>query len=334
VDVGNSEKSVSKIFIHASYNQPKFANDIAILELDEENGDEINDAVCLPESPSGAISSIALMKREGESVKFGKAQSISNDKCSSFFNQQFTQLTAGQYCAKLQSNDTTYTPFIGAIVFESDRNRQYFFKGFTSTSVSASRALDESKPYIFTDLSHHISWIRAAIGNEFDKNKTKHSRNTTQSAPSCQMSNGSGGSCVEFEQCSLYRDAPQPLSQQRLAALDRARCFTKPNNNVNEDGVCCPKKYVELNNTAENDFDIRFERGRRGVELLDLEKCGKVNSRTRIVGGSKAELQEFPWIGLVSFVEVIFTFNFSFESSSDQVQSRQNLQVHLRVFAD
>ena len=298
VEIGNFEYTVSKIFIHASYNHPKFANDIAIIELDRENGDEINDAVCLPESSSNAISSIALLKREGGSIKPAKAQSISADKCSSFFNQQFTQLTAGQYCANLQSNETTYTPFIGAVVLESDINRQYFFKGFTSIRT---RDADEKKPYIFTDLAHHLSWIQAAIGNALEKNKIKPSLNVpTQNTTSCQMSNGSGF-CVEFQQCSLYRDSPNPMTQQRIEFIDRVKCFKKANN-VNEDGVCCPEKYIELNAEQQQyDFDVRTQVKRVGAELLDLEKCGKVNSKRRIVGGMTAELQEFPWIGLVKY---------------------------------
>lgn len=296
VEIGNSEFTVSKIFIHASYNQPKFANDIAIIELDKENVDEINDAVCLPESVNNAaVSSIAIVKRAGGSLKFGKAQSVSTDKCSSFFNQQFTELTAGQFCANVQSNETTFTPFIGAIVVESDRKRQYTLKGFTSTSVRTGQAFDESKPYIFTDLSHHLNWIQAAVGSEFVKNKIKTSLivEPMENLQSCQMSKGIGF-CIKIQQCSLYRDAPQPLSQERQEFSDQVKCFTKlPNidNNVNEDGVCCPQKYIELNYTEEYDLDVRIQ-GKRGADLLDLKKCGQVDSTKRIVGGSKAELKE------------------------------------------
>lgn len=319
MEVGNVEKSVSKIYIHASYNQPKFANDIAIIELDVENEGEINDAVCLPELDSGVISSsIALMKHQGSPVKFGKAEGLSNDKCSSFFNQQITQLTVGQYCAKLKANGTTSTQLIGAIVFESDRNQQYFFKGFTSTSVKTEQASDENKPYIFTDLSQHINWIRSAIGGEFVKNKTEQSRNAgaTHKEPSCQMSNGSEGSCVEFQQCSLFRDAPQPFTEQRLDVLNRIRCFTQAPNVVKEDGVCCPLKYIELDYAKDGNFDIRFleKKTKRGVELLDMIKCGKITSTRRIVGGSQAELQEFPWIGLVKY-EVGRIFKYTCGSS-------------------
>lgn len=294
MEVGNFEFTVSKIFIHASYNQPKFANDIAIIELDKENVDEINDAVCLPEAASNPMSSIAIVKRAGDSLKFGKAQSISADKCSSFFNQQFTELTAGQFCTNVQSNETTFTPFIGAIVMESDRKRQYFLKGFTSTSVRTGQAFDESKPYIFTDLVYHLNWIQSAIGGELAKDKIKppHVVKPTQNLQPCQMSNGNGF-CVELRQCSLYREAPQPLSQQRAAFLDQIKCFTtlpKNDNSVNEDGVCCPQKYIELNYTEEYDLDLRIHK-KRGSELLDLKKCGQVNSTKRIVGGSKADLK-------------------------------------------
>lgn len=308
IEIQGQEFSARKIFIHASYNKPKFANDIAIIELEKSStGDGINDAVCLPEFPSSENdqkSTVAVVKRAESPFKFGKALFKSNSECSSYFNQQRTVLTPGQFCANVQSNDTAaYSLFIGAIAIESDAKRQYAFKGFASTGIRAGQAFDESKPYIFTDIAHHLNWIRSAIGDDL---KTKEvNPPTNDSLPdlsSCQLSSGDGF-CVKLNQCSLYRDAPKPLSRKREAFLDQIKCFTSVEANVNsvsEDGICCPNKYIELNYTEQFDIDQRFQ-GKRGIELLDVKKCGKVDASRRIVGGSKAELKEFPWIGLIKY---------------------------------
>lgn len=327
MDIQGNEFSVSKIFIHASYNQPKFANDIAIIELDTADDDnKINDAVCFPEfelQSNKPKSTIAVVKRTGGSLKFGKAVAISANECSSFFNQQFTELKAGQFCANVQSNDTEFSPFIGAIVIESDRNRQYTFKGFTSTAIRSEQAFDESKPYILTNLAHYLNWIRAAIGNELKRKpepqlpaRVEDSQNLT----ACQMSSGDGY-CVKLNQCTLFRDAPQPLSTQRQAFLDQIKCFTDnkmKQSNLSGDGVCCPIKYIQSNITEAFNVDQRRQ-GKKGVELLDLKKCGQVDASRRIVGGSKAGLKEFSWIGLIKYR---FNRIFKFTCGSSLISSR------------
>lgn len=283
MEVGSFEFTVTKIFIHASYNQPKFANDIAIVELDKEGNDEINDAVCLPESTIDAVSSIAIVKRAGIPLNFGRAQSVLHNECS-------LETTTGQFCSKVQSNETHLKPFIGAVVMESDQNRQYTFKGFTSSL----KKRDDSKPFIFTDISYHLNWIHVALGNLFQNNTNVVE--SIQNLPTCQMSNGNGY-CVELHQCSFYRNAPKPYSQRHIAYLEQVKCVGKPTsqNNIEEDNLCCPQEYIELNYKDEND------QKKRGVELLDFEKCGQVGSSRRIVGGSKAGLKEFPWIGLIKY---------------------------------
>lgn len=313
VEIRGQEFSASKIFIHASYNQPKFSNDIAIIELDKETDEEINDAVCLPESRSGEHdmqSTIAIVKRANSSLKIVEALFSSNSECSSYFSQQLTaDLTPGQFCAKVQSNETAYSPFIGAAAIESDKKRQHTLKGFTSTAVRSGQAFDESRPYIFTDIAHHLNWIHAAIGDNFNKEKKKIEQNPVQenepmrNLRSCQKSNGDGF-CVKLSQCSLYRDAPKPLSKIRENYLNEIKCFTSVEvrgNSVSEDGICCDEQYVELEQSESVvDLDQRFH-GKRGVELVNPAKCGQVDPTRRIVGGSKADPKEFPWIGLIKY---------------------------------
>lgn len=296
------EFTVSKIYIHASYNQPKFANDIAIIELDKATDDEINDAACMPEpvAQHDSKSTTAVVKRANSALKYAKSEIISADECSSFFNQQSTSLTPGQFCANVHTNDSQFSAFIGAIMFESDQSRQYTLRGFTSTAVRSGQAFDESKPYVFTDLAHHLNWIRTAIGDEL-RRKPESSNIAVDPALSslraCQLKKGDGY-CVKYHQCSSLRDAPG-----QSAALDEKKCFTEVDasqNIVNEDGVCCPAQYIELNYNEEFDLDQRFQ-GKRGVELLNTKKCGQVDPSRRIVGGSKADLKEFPWIGLIKY---------------------------------
>lgn len=249
-------------------------------------------------------STIAVVKRADSPFKFGKAIFESKTECSLYINQQLAAPTPGQFCANVQSNDTAYSLFVGAIAIESDARRQYAFKGFTSTAIRTGQAFDESKPYIFTDIAHHLNWIRSAIGDNF-KGQEEANPSTNDSLlelSSCLLSTGDGF-CVKLNQCSLYRDAPKPLSRKREAFLDQIKCFTSiiaSSNSISEDGICCPNKYIELNYTEQFDVDQRFQ-GKRGIELLDMKKCGKVDVSRRIVGGSKTELMEFPWIGLIKY---------------------------------
>lgn len=249
------------------------------------------------------------MKRAGGSLQFGKALFNTNTVCSSYFNQQLTDLTPGQFCANVQSNETAYSPFIGAIAIESSGKQQYTFKGFTSTAIRSGQAFDESKPYIFTDIAHYTNWIYSAIGDELRSRKANADEPTLDLQP-CQLSS-SAGSCVRPHQCSLYRDPSKPLSELRESYLDRNKCFTTVElrgNSIREDGVCCENKYIELDYREQFDIDQRFI-GKRGVETLNMTKCGQVDPTRRIVGGAKADLKEFPWVGLVKYkVGRIFKF--------------------------
>lgn len=306
VEIRGEEFSASKIFIHASYNKPKFANDIAIIELDTSD-EEINDAVCLPESQSSEHdlkSTIAVLKRAGGSLKFGKAFFNANTVCSSYFNQQLTDLTPGQFCANVQSNETAYSPFIGAVAVESSIKRQYTLKGFTSTEIRSEQAFDESKPYIFTDIAHYLNWIYSAIGDKLERKSSATSAiEPTTGLQPCEMSN-SAGFCVKPHQCSVYRNVSKPMSEHGDSFLDRNKCFTVEvqgsSISFNKDGVCCENKYIDLSFKERFDIDQRFI-GKRGVEFLNVTKCGQVDPTRRIVGGTEAGLKEFPWIGLIKY---------------------------------
>jgi hypothetical protein len=259
-------------------------------------------------------STLVLTKSETSALKYGKIEFISENQCSSFFDQQqFTDLTAGQFCANIRSeNDasTIHSRFIGAAVLQSDNRRRYSLKGFTSTSIRTEQAFDESRPYIFTDVQHHLSWIRAAIGAIVPLSQSSSSSSSTPPLPAtakdCQLSENTDGKCVTQEQCTLYRDAPRPLSRQQEAYLEQIKCTYEDEDYV-DDGICCPLKYINLTAsssstaaTAMNEIDetLRF---RRGAKLLDLQQCGRQATATRIVGGKRAGLREFPWFGLVKY---------------------------------
>lgn len=253
-------------------------------------------------------STLVLTKSETSALKYGKIEFISDNQCSSFFDQQqFTDLTAGQFCANIlsESDDTStiHSRFIGAAVLQSNNRRRYSLKGFTSTSIRTEQAFDESRPYIFTDVQHHLPWIRAAIG--------VIPKSSPSTMKDCQLSENTDGQCVSQEQCTLYRDAPRPLSRQQEAYLEQIKCAY--DEDYADDGICCPLKYINLTetfssssrtntttSTTSNEIDetLRF---RRGAKLLDLQQCGRQATATRIVGGKRAGLREFPWFGLVKY---------------------------------
>lgn len=322
INIDEVEYGAAKLFVHADYNQPKFANDIAIIELDNDADRQINNAALCLDTSSAGKSTIALLKNEELAFRFGGISFIDDNQCNEFFQQQFTVLTRGQFCANIHSNRTVHSAFIGGIVLQFDNTkRQYSLKGFTSTAVRAEQAFDESRPYIFTDVEQQLSWINAVIGS---------SNNTTSSIDEfkpCQLPNDNDGQCVVLEQCNLYRDAPRPFSRQQESLLDQIKCSTDSHSNhtAEDDGICCPTKYinqtitittttttptetVSSKNEYDFDLDVRF-RERRGVELLSMDQCGKVDATRRIVGGRVADLKEFPWQALIKYkVGRVFKF--------------------------
>lgn len=300
VSLQNHEYRVSKIFIHASYNQPKFANDIAIIELDPDSADseEINNAICLEMSTTNAPkSTLAIMKNARSSHQYGKIEFINDNNCSTFLSQQFTALTEGQFCANIQSNETEYfTTFIGAVVLQSKNSHRYTLKAFTSAFIRREQALDENQSYVFTDVEHHLEWIRAAIGDITPSTASLSDEHVRD----CPLTN-SIGRCVSEEECSLYQNAPRPYTRQQEAFLEQIKCI---NDEDYEDGICCPLKYINQSKPTVSSNEILIDekyKSRRGAKLFDMKRCGQQSIAPRIVGGKEAHLKEFPWYGLIKY---------------------------------
>lgn len=299
MEIRGDEFSVSKIFLHAGYDQPKYANDIAVIEMEKECDDE---GICIEDDASSVASEIAIIKQVETPSTHAKIRKTSESDCKSHYNQ-FAGLSDGQFCAKVQSNDSDLSQILSVVAIDTDSNRRHTLAGFTSTAIRSDVAsYSADKTFIFTDTRVHASWIKAAIGDNVKQSKSQPKFDDTKlTATSCQVS-GADGFCVDLNQCSLFRDAPKPLTRSRVEFLKRIKCFkssAEESNNVNEDGICCPLKYVELDYVEpekEDDGPVK-----RGVEALDLQTCGKVPSTSRIVGGSKAGLKEFPWIGLIKY---------------------------------
>lgn len=299
MEIRGDEFSVSKIFLHAGYDKPKYANDIAVIEMDKECDD---DGICIEDAESGAASEIAIVKQVEVPSKHAKIKKTSESECRSHYNQ-FAGLGSGQFCAKIQSNDSDLSQILSVVAVDMDNTRRHTLAGFTSTAIRSETSNSADKTFIFTDTRFHVSWIKAAIGDSIKQSPRPQPKKLDDSqitAASCQVS-GADGFCVDLNQCSLFRDAPKPLTRSRLEFLKRIKCFkssVEESNNVNEDGICCPLKYVELDYV-----EPEQERGpvKRGIEALDMQKCGKVGNMNRIVNGVKAGLKEFPWVGLIKY---------------------------------
>lgn len=111
------------------------------------------------------------------------------------------------------------------------------------------------------------------------------------------MSDGEGY-CVKLDHCTLYKNEPRPVSGRLAVLLQQSRCFISKkaydnSEEVVEDGMCCPEKYIDSTAQETNDvIDVSiYSRFDEKMSLLDLNTCGRVDSTKRIVGGSKAGLQ-------------------------------------------
>lgn len=299
VELRGKEYTASKIFVHASYNSPKFANDIAIIELDKELKDISMDPICLPSTQydtNDTAPALAVEKRTSSALKFAHAKYISQQQCNLLFKGRNISHLSGQYCASIQSNNVN--PFVGAVLLHATRDRQYTVKGFASTAIKTDAALDENKPYVFTDIGYHLNWIQTAIDNEQQPLGTV----SGSKLRSCGVSNVEGF-CVKFEDCSKYRDATIPLSSQ---TWNQIRCYRNAEiesslNEVDGNEICCPANYINTKNETNPQIDERFSI-KRGIDLLDMENCGgELDPSRRIVGGSKTELLEFPFVTLMKY---------------------------------
>lgn len=279
--------------MHPGFNNPKYANDIAIVELDVELSRSQNPKARAPQQIQGAIclntspvpiehdkSTVTLMKNEQSPLRIGSISIIPNSQCSSLFDQQFTDLTSNQFCANIQSNDTDISPFIGAVIMTYDYARQeYSLRGFTATVVRAEQAFDESRPFIFTDVEKYHNWIRSAVAAFGEIEPSRELLPpvdiiSLDKLRECQSGEGRGR-CIIEDYCTT--------SPQHLTSLRAVKCTTG-SKNLNDDGICCPEKFVNQSALVEPDFDPRI-RIKKGLDLLDIEQCGAMGSIKRIVGG-------------------------------------------------
>lgn len=159
VKIEGIEYTVERTTIHPNYNEPKFANDVAVVEI--RNVDQLTPICLAPVDPKQYP--IATNKYQNLAYVNDHARFIDNTGCSAFFNQQFTDLQAGQFCAYLKSNNSD--KFVGSIVqYFNSNNRQYTIKGFASTAIRTGQTFDEERPFIFTDVAFYMNWIKDVIG--------------------------------------------------------------------------------------------------------------------------------------------------------------------------
>lgn len=254
-------------------------------------------------------STLAIMKNARSSHQYGKIEFINDNNCSTYLARQFTVLTSGQFCANIQPNETEYSPFIGAVVLQSNNNRQYALKAFTSAAIRREQSHDESRSYVFSDVEHHLGWIRNAIGDITPSTTSSSTSHLSDEFRECPLINSNSiGHCVREDECSLFHEAPRPLSNEQREILEQMKCI---NNSEGEDydesdGICCPLKYINqskpITSSRASSIDIDENyRFRRGANLLDLQRCGRQTTSRRIVGGQRADLKEFPWFGLIKY---------------------------------
>lgn len=158
VKIDELEYIVEKITIHPNYNDPKFANDIAVVEI--RNVDQLTPICLAPVDPKQypiATNKYKNLPYANDHVKFG------HENCSAFFTQQFPELQTGQFCAYIKSNNSGQ--FVGSIVqYFNSKNRQYTIKGFASTAIRTGQTYEEERPFIFTDVAFYMNWIIDVVG--------------------------------------------------------------------------------------------------------------------------------------------------------------------------
>ncbi|XP_028137604.1 phenoloxidase-activating factor 3-like [Diabrotica virgifera virgifera] len=118
----------------------------------------------------------------------------------------------------------------------------------------------------------------------------------------CRTPTGGAGHCIPLRQCkpmiNVLRTAKRPLSPSISKQLNAYYCnFTK--------SVCCPQEPIILQDDSVTEVPQRPQlppdvSNHRNLNLLPSD-CGYLDLNDRIRNGQDADLNEFPWMALLSY---------------------------------
>ncbi|XP_029171797.1 melanization protease 1-like isoform X2 [Nylanderia fulva] len=121
-----------------------------------------------------------------------------------------------------------------------------------------------------------------------------------------------GETCINIRNCgpiiTILRNSPRPLSSEILQMLRNAQCGFEGNDPM----VCCTnerqltttstttRRPTVQPQTGVSDESLPDVTNHPNLNLLDHQRCGPL-TQTRVVGGNKTGVFEYPWMALIAY---------------------------------
>ncbi|XP_011312402.1 serine protease easter-like [Fopius arisanus] len=123
-------------------------------------------------------------------------------------------------------------------------------------------------------------------------------KSLSQSSPdACRNPNGDVGSCINIRQCTALMNILQsrPLDPQNVRFLQESRCGFEGR----DPKVCCVGQHQSVGPDSDQNGETNNGSIASRADLLP-DDCGRDLS-LRILGGERAEIDEFPWMVLLEY---------------------------------
>ncbi|KAJ3627225.1 hypothetical protein MTP99_014622 [Tenebrio molitor] len=115
----------------------------------------------------------------------------------------------------------------------------------------------------------------------------------------CKTPDSRNGICKNIRECDSFMEYMENVNRRDPVVkkyLKEYRCSTDHDPEIR---VCCPDEGKVISDFSSNDLHERFS---NSFPDADLEECGKQSSDYKIVGGTNAYLDEYPWLALLKYV--------------------------------
>ncbi|XP_022211190.2 transmembrane protease serine 9 [Drosophila obscura] len=325
--------SIDQVLVHPNFDQPRYANDIALLRLNSTASTYT--PICLPLNSSEALGN-RLIGQTGVAAGWSTSNSEGNVSTSSMarfirlpivnttscaiayatLSENFQQpivITPSHLCAQGQPmNDVcrgdSGGPFMDDGTSGLLANGRYTLIGIVAFGPTLCGVT--TIPGVYTLVSSFSDWIQSSIGrtsanpnpsNLLAVSGQFYFPNEAAQVPNygrCITPNRERALCIHLEDCKYLYGVltTSPLRDTDRLYLSRSQCgYT--NGKVL---ICCLDRYRDTSPTT---MPQTVQPNITNSNLLPLPgQCGNLLSN-RIYGGVRTKIDEFPWMALIEYTK-------------------------------
>ncbi|XP_030556490.1 transmembrane protease serine 9 [Drosophila novamexicana] len=317
---------IVSVLVHPNYDQPKYANDIALLRLN--NSLSNFTPICLPLNSTAALAdrligqmgvvagwstkmeSMLLKSNTSSSpasstasVRFIRLPIVNTTSCAITYatlSENFQQpivITPSHLCAQGQPmkdvcRGDSGGPFMddgtSGILNANGRHTLLGIVAFGPTLCGVTTV-----PGVYTAVSSYMNWIFDSINEFYFPNEANQVPNYGR----CITPNRERALCIHLEDCKYLYGVltTTPLRDADKLYLSRSQCGYFNQKVL----ICCPDRYRDSTPAT----TARPPANKTNTNLLPLPgQCGNILSN-RIYGGVKTKIDEFPWMALIEYTK-------------------------------